>query len=164
RALVHTSFHASMEASGTRKARLTPGLRSGSWRRASSGSISSASTPVAWQASRNVSAKAGSSHGVVTNRPPVSSIDSAAIRRRMADPALRRSGWRASRLLLVGRLTCREAALAGLLLVSFFLLLPLTEAADVLFGLLLERVLAAALSTGEAPPGLVGMDGVALLA
>ena len=58
-----------MFASGTRKARDIPGLSNGSSRNACEALTSSQSTPVARHPWANLSAYAGSSNGVVTNRP-----------------------------------------------------------------------------------------------
>jgi hypothetical protein len=79
----------------------------------------------------------------------------------MADPALRRT--RRTIELLVRDLARGEATLADLLLVSLDVLLTLAEAADVLLVLLLEGVFALAHAAGEAPPGGIRMDRVALL-
>ena len=79
RAQPQTSFHGSSAASGTRNARRMSGLTRGSRRSASATGISSAGTPVALQPSRNWSPYSGSSHGVETNSPPVSSTQSAAV-------------------------------------------------------------------------------------
>src|SRR6266508_588807 len=83
RAQAHTVFHESTLASGTAKAREINGFIRGSRRRASSMGISSTGMPAARQPSTNRSAYSGVSMGVVTNSPPVSSMQSAAIRRRM---------------------------------------------------------------------------------
>src|SRR6266542_3370551 len=83
RAQAHTVFHESTLASGTAKAREINGFIRGSRRRASSMGISSTGMPAARHPSTNRSAYSGVSMGVVTNSPPVSSMQSAAIRRRM---------------------------------------------------------------------------------
>ena len=80
----HTSSHTSTDASATVNARLMPGLSSGSRRRASATSISSVGSPASAQPARNWSPYAGSSSGVVTNSPPVSSIAAEATPRTIA--------------------------------------------------------------------------------
>ena len=83
RAHAHTVFHESTLASGTVKAREIKGFIRGSRRRASATGISSTGMPAARHPSTNRSAYSGVSIGVDTNRPPVSSMQSAAIRRRI---------------------------------------------------------------------------------
>ena len=84
RASAQTVFQASIDASGTVKARLIRGFRRGSIRSASATSISSVGSAALRQPSRNSSPYAGSSSGVVTNSPPVSSMQSGSTRRRIA--------------------------------------------------------------------------------
>ena len=62
-----------MLPSGTRNAREMPGFSRGSSRRACAGSISSHGIPVSLHPAANRSAYSGSSNGVVTKNPPVSS-------------------------------------------------------------------------------------------
>src|SRR6266545_67388 len=83
RAQAHTVFHESTLASGTTNAREIEGLIRGSRRRASATGISSTGMLAARHPSTNRSAYSGVSMGVVTNSPPVSSMQSLAIRRRI---------------------------------------------------------------------------------
>ena len=77
-------FHASIEASGTLKTRETFGFSRGSRRSASATLISSAGSFAFAHPSTNCSGYAGSSSGVETNRPPVSSMQSGMISRSAA--------------------------------------------------------------------------------
>src|SRR3954451_8911010 len=84
RASDHTVFQASIDASGTVNTRLMSGLSRGSLLSASAGLISATGSAALRQPSRNASPYAGSSSGVTTNMPPVSSMQSGITRRRIA--------------------------------------------------------------------------------
>ena len=89
--MAQTVFHTSMLPSGTRKTREISGCSRGSSRSACAGSISSHGTPVSRQPWAKRSAYAGSSNGVVTKKPPVSSMQSAATWRRITFSAMHSS-------------------------------------------------------------------------